>query len=124
MATHKCNINHTGSADSMEASSLKECFMTSIKTNKLWYTNYTGNGYSKSYNIYQADKYKGIVVNKLECIGQIQKGVGIRLKKLKAANTKRILSGGKNFSGQGGLAEKIINKLQNCCAITIRSTCY
>ena len=42
MATHECSINHVGSAGSMEAHGLKECFMTSIETNKLQYTNYTG----------------------------------------------------------------------------------
>ena len=35
MATHECSINHVGSAGSMEASGLKECFMTSVETNKL-----------------------------------------------------------------------------------------
>ena len=56
MATHKCNINHVGSAELVEASGLKECFMTLIKTNKLPYTDYIGDGDSKSYNdIYQAD---------------------------------------------------------------------
>ena len=39
-------------------------------------------------DIYQADPYKGIVVNKLECIGHIQKRFGASLRKLKAANTK------------------------------------
>ena len=35
--------------------------MTSVKTNKLRYTNYTGDGDSKSYNdIFQADPYEGI----------------------------------------------------------------
>ena len=42
MPTHECSINHVGSAGSMEASGLKECFMTSVETNKLQYTNYTG----------------------------------------------------------------------------------
>ena len=97
--------------------------MTSVKTNKLWYTNYIGNGWSKTYNVYQTDQYKAIVINILECIGQAQKGVCTRLRKLTAANTKRILSEGKKFSGQGGLTEKI-NKSQNCYAIAIRSTCH
>ena len=40
MATHECSINHVGSAGSMEASGLKECFMTSVETNKLRCTYY------------------------------------------------------------------------------------
>ena len=56
MAKHKCNINHVGSSGSVEASGLKDCFMTSVKINKLRYADYIGDGDSKSYNdIYQAD---------------------------------------------------------------------
>ena len=125
MATHKCYINHIRSAGSMEASGLKEYFMTSIKTNKLRYIYYIGDGDSKSYNdIYQGDPYEGIVANKLECIGHIQKRVGTRLRKLMASNTKTILSDVKKLSGQGRLTEKIINNLQNYYDIAIRSTCH
>ena len=55
-------------------------FITSVKTNKLQYTGYIEDGDLKSYNdIYQADPYEGAVVNKLECIGHIQKRDGTRL---------------------------------------------
>ena len=47
MATHECSINHVGSAGSMEASGLKEYFMTSVETNKLRYANYIGDGNSR-----------------------------------------------------------------------------
>ena len=77
MTTHECSINHVGTAGSIEASGLKGFFMTSVETNKLRYTNYIGEGESKSYNdIFQADPYEGTGVNKLECIGHIQKRVG------------------------------------------------
>ena len=46
MTNHKCSINQIESADSMEASDLKECFETSVKTNKLIHKNYNANGYS------------------------------------------------------------------------------
>ena len=86
------SINHVGSAGSMVVSGLKECFMTSVEINKLRYTNYIGHGDSKSYNdVFQADPYEGIGVNKLECIGHIQKCVGTRLRKLKSANTKTVM---------------------------------
>ena len=59
----------------------------------LRYTNYIGDGDSKSYNdILQANPYEGIRVNKLECMRHIQKRVGTRLRKLKSANTKTVLS--------------------------------
>ena len=87
--------------------------MTSVKTNKLRYTNYIGDRDSKSYNdIFQAVEF----VNKLECIGHIQKHVGTRLRKLKSENTKTVLSDGKKL---GHLTEKFINKLQNYCGILL-----
>ena len=125
MNTHECSINHVGSAGSIEASGLKGFFMTSVETNKLRYTNYIGDGESKSYNdIFQADPYEGTGVNKLECIGHIQKHVGTRLRKLKSANTKTVLSDGKKLSGERRLTENFINKLQNYYEIAIRSSCH
>ena len=125
MPTHECSINHVGSAGSMEASGLKECFMTSVETNKLRYTNYIGDWESKLYNdICQADPYEGTGVNELECIEHIQKSVGSRLRKLKSANTKTVLSDEKKLSGRGRLVEKFINKLQNYYGIAIRSSCH
>ena len=63
-ATHKCNINHIGIVGLMEASDLKECFMTSAKTSKFRYTRYTGRytrytggGHSESFkNIYRSSR--------------------------------------------------------------------
>ena len=85
------SINHVGSAGSMVVSGLKECFMTSVEINKLRYTNYIGDGDSKSYNIFQADPYQGIGVNKLECTGHIQKLLGTRLRQLESPNTKTVM---------------------------------
>ena len=47
-----------------------------------------------------------------------------RLRELKAANTKTILSDEKKLNGQGLLTEKIISKLQNYYGIAVRSTCH
>ena len=64
MATHECSINYVGSAGSMEASGLKECFMTSVERPKLRYTNYIGDGDSKPYN----DIFKLTLMKVLELI--------------------------------------------------------
>ena len=50
METHNCPINHEGSAGSMEAAGLVECFMNSIENRKLRYTHYIGDCDSKAYN--------------------------------------------------------------------------
>jgi hypothetical protein len=40
ISNHKCTINHTGSAGSMEAAGLVECFVASVPDRKLRYTQY------------------------------------------------------------------------------------
>jgi hypothetical protein len=50
-------------------------------------------------------------VEKLECVGNIQKRVSGRLRKLKTSHKEK-LSDGKTLGGRGRLTEKVINKLQ------------
>ena len=76
METHNCPINHEGSAGSMEAAGLMECFMNSIENGKLRYTHYIGDGDSKAHNeVVKNDPYPGIIVEK-EYAGHIQKRLG------------------------------------------------
>ena len=42
METHNCPINHEGSEGSIETAGLVDCFMNSIKNQKLYYTHYIG----------------------------------------------------------------------------------
>ena len=81
--SHECSINHDGSAGSMEAKGVVECFSTSVDKYNLQYTEYLGDGDSKSYKeVCEADPY-GKPIQKLECIGHIQKRVGRKLRNLK-----------------------------------------
>ena len=107
----------------MEAAGLVDCFLASEQDRKLRYTQFIGDGDSKSHaDIVARDPYNGVVVEKLECVGHIQKRVGGRLRKLKATN-KAKLSDGKPLGGKGRLTEKLINKLQNYFGIAIRQSC-
>ena len=75
METHNCSINHEGSAGSMEAAGLMECFMNSIENQKLRYIHYIGDGDSKAHNeVVKNDPYPGIVVEK-ECVLTIYKNI-------------------------------------------------
>ena len=75
--SHECSINHDGSAGSMEAEGVVECFSTSVEKYNLQYTEYL------SYKeVCEADPY-GKPIKKLECIGHIQKRVGRKLRNLK-----------------------------------------
>ena len=74
ISEHECPINHTGSAGSMEAKGVVECFHSSVENRKLQYTKLIGDGDSKIHtSIVTADPYPGVKVKKLECIGHTQK---------------------------------------------------
>ena len=47
--SHECSINHDNSAGSMEAKGVVECFSISVEKYNLQYTEYLGEGDSKSY---------------------------------------------------------------------------
>jgi hypothetical protein len=109
---HKCKANYHGSAPSMKVEGVKRIFKRSEQTRKLQYTEYFGDGDSKAYQEVQ-DCYKNIHIEKKECVGHVQKGVGTALRKLKKEN--------KGIGGKGKLTDSLIDKLQNYYGIAIRS---
>ena len=96
--------------------------MSSAETRKLRYTQYIGDGDSKAYlDIVKNDPYPGTAVEKLECVGHIQKRVSNRLRNLR--NTmKAPLADGKTLRGRVTLTDKIINKLQNYYGLALRKS--
>ena len=118
---HDCPINHKGSAGAMEASGIVKCFQRSIERNNVRYKMFIGDGDSSSYpSVLKADPYPGLLVEKSECIGHIQKRVGSRLRNLKKKWGKTNLDDGKHIGGIGRLRDKDINRLQNYFGIAIR----
>ena len=111
-ANHICKLNYHGSAPSMEMEGAKRIFNRSIEVNNLRYTEFYGDGDSKSFASVE-DTYHDIKVIKQECIGHVQKRVGNRLRKLK----KKV----KGLGGQGKLTDRMIDKLQNYYGIAIRT---
>ena len=81
----KCSINHKSSAGSMESAGAIEIFQQSINNHKLRYNNYIGDGDSSSFNkVVQSKSYgETFIINKLECVGHIQKRLGCRLRTLR-----------------------------------------
>ena len=69
---------------------------------RLRYTKYLGDGDSKGFDTV-AEKHPALKMKKLECVGQVQKRVGKRLRTLK----KKV----KGLNGK--LTATIIDKLQN-----------
>ena len=83
-ADHVCYINYQGSAGSMETAGMVKCFKQFKQLYKVRYTNYIGDGDSKSYiDVVKADPYNGEKINKLECLGHVQKRVGSNLRNFK-----------------------------------------
>ena len=84
LARHEnsCMSNHKGSARAMEIVGMKRIFRRSVEKHGLRYVKFLGNGDSKSFPAVE-DIYEGIKVEKLECIGHVQKRVGNRLRNLK-----------------------------------------
>ena len=66
-----------------------------------------------------AKPYGDKTVNKLECVGHVQKRVGTHLRNLKK-NMKGPLADGKILGGKGRLTDKKIDKLQDYYGIAIR----
>ena len=121
METHNCPINHEGSVGFLEVAGLMDCFMNSIEHRKLRYT-HIGDGDSKANNnVVKNDAHPCIVVEKLECVGHIQKYLGSRLRNLKHT-MKGPLVDGNTLVGKGRLTDKVINKLQNYFGIVIRQS--
>ena len=112
MKKHICRINHKGSAPAMEITGAKRIFERSIEINQLRYTEYFGDGDSKSFPSIE-NTYAPDIVTKQECIGHVQKRVGTRLRELK----KNV----KGLGGKGKLTDAVIDKLQNYYGIAIRS---
>ena len=88
------------------------------------YTNYIGDGDSKSYaEVVKADPYNGVQINKLGCIGHVQKRVGSNMRTFKKECKDKITINNKQVSLVQKLTRKNINKLQNYYGIAIRQYC-
>ena len=127
--SHKCPVDHDGSAPAMEACGVVTCFKRLIERYGLRYTEYLGDGDSKGYKaVCEADPYN-VPIKKSECSGHIQKRVGRRLRNLRddgvfndlnddvvdetdASNDSKKKTKTKK-SAKLRLSDKMINKLRN-----------
>ena len=136
LVSHKevCQLNHQGSAASMESAAAVTIFSRSIQYG-LRYTKFYGDGDSSSFraveNIYTEEK-----VTKYECLGHYQKRVGNHLRKLcqlvkglggngKAKDVLHHTHGGEIIKitkkAKGKLTDSIIDLLQNYFGIALCS---
>lgn len=86
------------------------------------YAHYLGDGDSKGFLRVTEKNPHGVefIVNKLECVGHIQKRMGSRLRKLKSSLGSKTLSDNKPIGGRGRLTNNAINIIQNYYGLAIR----
>ena len=109
-ALNNCDINFDGSSPAMEAEGAKNVWNRSLSAHNQRYRWMTCDGDSKAFSSVE-DTYPGVKVEKLDCVGHVQKRMGKNLLKLKE-ETKGKLRDGKTIGGKGRLTEEKIKKLQ------------
>ncbi|GFS72270.1 uncharacterized protein TNCV_3602821 [Trichonephila clavipes] len=104
LAKHQifCRKNHSGSAGGMEVCGMQKIFFRSEQKHGLKYQRYIGDGDSKTFLSIAEKKPYGdsVPIEKIECVGHVQKRMGSRLRKLKALWGKRSFPMGKQLVGK------------------------
>ncbi|GFT25001.1 uncharacterized protein TNCV_179201 [Trichonephila clavipes] len=82
----------------------------------------TGDGDTKTFNALSENKPYGddYLIQKIECVGYVQKRMGTRLRKLILVYSKKKLSDGKTIGGKGRLTDSLIDKLAHYYGNAIR----
>ncbi|GFS66688.1 uncharacterized protein TNIN_167661 [Trichonephila inaurata madagascariensis] len=104
---------HTGSAGGMKVCGMQKIFFRSEQKHGLKYQRYIGDGDSKTFSSIAEKKPYGdsVPIEKIECVGHVQKRMGSRLLKLKALRGEKKLSDGKTIGGKGRVTDAVISKL-------------
>ncbi|GFT38689.1 uncharacterized protein TNCV_3623471 [Trichonephila clavipes] len=87
----------------MEVDGMLRIFNRSEKLHNLKYLNYIEDGDTKTFNALSENKPYGDdhLIQKIECVGHVQKRMSTRLRKLKLVYSKKKLSDGKTIGGKG-----------------------
>jgi len=108
----QCAANHEGSAGKMEVDAVREMFSRSEEMYGVKYSNYIGDGDSKTFKaILDLNPYDDLKVKKSECVGHVEKRMGSRLRNLKKKE---------KLGGKGKLTDNLIKKLTTYYGLAIR----
>ena len=118
VANGECDINFEGSSPAMEAEAAHVLWNRSIEKHNMRYRYMVSDGDSKAFSAVE-ETYGNVKVEKIDCVGHVQKQMGKHLLKLKG-NTKGKLSDGKTIGGKGRLTEAKIEQLQRYYGLAIR----
>ena len=119
---HECSKNYSGASGGMEAVGAVNIFARSVSERSLQYVKYLGDGDSKGFMRVNDSKPYGdsVLIEKLECIGHIQKRLGCRLRRFKRDMKGKKLSDNKGVGGAGRLTDAEIDRLQKYYGLAIR----
>ncbi|GFU43868.1 uncharacterized protein TNCV_652511 [Trichonephila clavipes] len=117
-----CQINYHGFSAGRESEGAFRIFSRSLPNYNVRYVQYLGDGDSKGFLRVQESNIYGdeFPVEKLECIGHVQKRMGARLRALKNNLKSTKLSDNKPISGRGRLTDAEILLLQKYYGLAIR----
>lgn len=122
---HSCNANYFGSSGSMDSAGCVAIFQRSVEKYGMRYLEFLGDGDSKSHSVLVEEAvYGDKVIEKLECVGHVQKRMGSRLRSLKRRSGKTKLKDGKCIGGKGRLTDKVIDNLQVYYGKAIRNNTH
>lgn len=86
---HECQANFEGSSGSMDASGILNIFQRSIESHSMQYVEFLGDGDSKAHKLLaQQAVYGNVSIEKLECVGHVQKRLGSCLRSWKGHQEK------------------------------------
>ncbi|GFU68769.1 uncharacterized protein TNCV_4400471 [Trichonephila clavipes] len=117
-----CQVNYHGFSAGMESEGALRIFGRSLPNYNVRYVQYLGDEDSKGFLRVQESNIYGdeFPVEKLECIGHVQKRMGARLRALKNNLKSTKLSDNKPISGRGRLTDAEILLLQKYYGLAIR----
>ncbi|GFV37373.1 uncharacterized protein TNCV_1534451 [Trichonephila clavipes] len=101
----------------MEVDGMKEIFQRSVPQRNAKYIKYIGDVDTKTFPELQSTAPYSI--EKVECVGHIQKRMDARLRKLKTMNRGKKLSDGKSISGKNRLTDKSLIQLPPIMAMLL-----
>ncbi|GFU06406.1 uncharacterized protein TNCV_907681 [Trichonephila clavipes] len=105
----------------MEVEGMKRIFKRSLLERNAKYLKYISDGDTKTFlELQNTVSYN---LEKIECVGQIEKRMGARLRRLKLVNREKKLSDGKSISGKNCLTDKLIDKFTTYYGNAIRENC-
>ncbi|GFO41151.1 hypothetical protein PoB_006765600 [Plakobranchus ocellatus] len=124
--SHECSKNHHASAGSMEGDSTVIVFNRSVNNYSLGYMRYIGDGDTNSLRkVHDSQPYgpeEENQIEKIECVGHVQKRMGTRLRKFKDSYKSKKLKDDKTIGEKGRLTDEKIDRITTYYVAALLST--